>query len=125
MAAEVVLTGPLFDGRAQAAVEAFADDVEQRTAEAVAEDARLTLDRATRHPTGYYRSRVRAERQAGGVVATDGGVVYGPWLEGVARRNKSTGFKGYRAFRLAQQRVEQRVEQIAEQAFPKHKRKME
>lgn len=123
---DVGLTGPLFDGRAQAAVEGFAEDIEQRTAEALAENVRLVLDRSTRNATGRYRNTVHAERAGMGWSATDGGTLpYGPWLEGVAQRNKTSSFRGYHGFQLAQQAVEKRVDRIAEDAFPAHKRRME
>lgn len=126
MSVEVGLTGPLFDGRAEAAVEAFANDVEERVAEAVVQDVRLTLDREARNPTGRYRNSVRAERNGGGWSATDGGRLrYGTWLEGTSRRNRSTGFRGFHAFELAQAEAERQVNRIAEQAFPVHKRRME
>jgi hypothetical protein len=36
----------------------------------------------------------------------DSGVVYGPWLEGVGRRNKVSRFKGYSSFRKSLQDLE-------------------
>jgi hypothetical protein len=53
--------------------------------------------------TGNYRRNVsgRVETPFGEVkgVLTDGGVIYGPWLEGTSSRNMTTRFKGYASFR--------------------------
>ncbi len=72
--------------------------------------------RATfRNATGYYYSRVVNERrEATDRVVTDNGVIYGPWLEGVGRRNQITRFKGYANFRRGMQQVGRQVPAIAE-----------
>ena len=56
--------------------------------------------------TGHYRRNVngRVERLHG--LITDGGVIYGPWLEGVSSRNAATRFKGYASFRRTGQYLE-------------------
>ena len=59
--------------------------------------------------TGNYRRNINGEILANGNgLVHDNNVVYGPWLEGVSRRNASTRFKGYRMFRNAQQKVDRR-----------------
>ncbi len=71
-----------------------------------------------RHPTGYYYSRVVNERRGSrDRVVTDNGVIYGPWLEGVGKRNRTTRFKGYANFRRAGQQVEREAPAIAGPAF--------
>ena len=52
---------------------------------------------------GTYRSGVHSIVTGLSAVITDGGVVYGPWLEGTSSRNKTTHFKGYMSFRKTKQ----------------------
>lgn len=51
------------------------------------------------NPTGNYVAAVTSELRGDHAVVTDSGVIYGPWLEGVASRNEQSRFKGYAAFR--------------------------
>ena len=70
---------------------------------------------------GNYRRHLQTSRRGLTGILSDGGVVYGPWLEGTSSRNNSTRFKGYRSFRLTQQWLEKhRVPAI----MKKHIRKM-
>jgi len=43
---------------------------------------------------------------------TDGGVVYGPWLEGISSRNMTTRFKGYMTFRKTSQELEKKSREV-------------
>lgn len=50
--------------------------------------------------TGNYRRNVRPVwKDQLSALITDGGVIYGPWLEGTSSRNETTRFKGYASFR--------------------------
>lgn len=105
--------GPLFDGRAAAAgrrlVRDMSDTLGQRGKEMILE----RLGQVIKHPTGYYESQVRAEAHGSvDTVITDGGVVYGPWLEGTSSRNETTRFKGYGTFRRVAQELERDAEQL-------------
>jgi len=53
--------------------------------------------------TGHYRRNVHGFQIGLFGRISDGGVVYGPWLEGTSSRNKTTRFKGYRSFRRTHQ----------------------
>jgi hypothetical protein len=53
--------------------------------------------------------------QAHGSVVQDGGVIYGPWLEGVGSRNRTTRFKGYFTFRRTTAQLNVRATPIAEE----------
>jgi hypothetical protein len=66
------------------------------------------------HPTGYYESRVQATQETEfRWRVNDGGVVYGPWLEGVGSRNyPATRFRGYRSFEIVRNRMAQRSRAI-------------
>ena len=113
MTVVVHVSGPLFDGRAAGAVEAFLDDARRAVADQGANDVRAELGRVLRNPTGFYQSRVTTNAAAGTNVVTDGGVVYGPWLEGVGSRNQATRFKGYATFRRVTARLQDKAADIA------------
>lgn len=98
---DVDFSGPLFDGRAEAAGRRLVRDIRDTLSDEGEEMVRRQLGRVLRHPTGYYESQVRSSvRGSHDAVVTDGGVVYGPWLEGTGSRNETTRFKGYRTFRV-------------------------
>lgn len=56
--------------------------------------------------TGNYRRNVHSVVTDLHGLITDGGVVYGPWLEGTSNRNMTTRFKGYASFRRTAQWIE-------------------
>ncbi len=65
--------------------------------------------------TGNYRRNLsRFFRNQFTAIVDDGGVIYGPWLEGTSNRNKTTRFKGYAAFRKTRDFVRAKI--IPEQA---------
>lgn len=92
------------EAREDIAQEAF-DEVQQR------------LGAVLKNPTGYYESRVQVNTQANTIAITDGGVVYGAWLEGVSSRNDTTTFKGYQTFRKVLKNMEQKAETVADKAI--------
>lgn len=112
--------GPLFDGRAAAAIDAFTVDAENAVAEAGVNEVRQTLSGSLKNPTGFYESQIQTERRADTTLVTDGGVVYGPWLEGTSSRNTTTRFKGYAAFRRSVQRVQAQAPRIAEKTLQRY-----
>ncbi len=84
-------------------------DVANRTKQLVYEH----FDRLFRRQTGYYLSQLHVATQGGERVVTDGGVVYGPWLEGVGSRNSPvTRFRGYAAYRRARRLMQRQATQI-------------
>ncbi len=126
MRVDVDSRGPIFDGRAKLAAHDLASDLSEKVAEDGRRKVAENLHGSIRHPTGYYESHVRVEAQSSLVhVVTDGGVVYGPWLEGTGSRNSSTRFKGYASFRRALQETEGSVDNTARQILPSHIAKME
>lgn len=119
-------SGPVFDGRAAAAVDAFVDEAEREIAREGVNIVRAELDRVLKHPTGYYRSQIRTDRAGGDRVVTDGRVVYGPWLAGVGSRNyPKTSFRGYDHWRRATRRIQTLSRTVAERVLPKYLRRME
>lgn len=114
-------SGPIFDGRALVAAHAFVEDAKAEIAKQGAEDVRAALTPGHGYRSGYYRSQVHAT----GDKVTDGGVIYGPWLEGVGSRNATTRFKGYRIWRTTKQALQQKVVPIAERLLPKYLERMQ
>ncbi len=108
---DVDISGPLFNGRAQSVV----TEVLAETVGELAEEGRGMLGIRFIHdfkePTGYYESRVEAQRVTSELTRIhDNGVVYGPWLEGTGSRNfPVTRFKGYHAFREVTAELQRRA----------------
>lgn len=102
-------------GRPQRQLARVGDDIERTIAERGEQGVRQHLERVMRHPTGHYLSQVHVVRDGPGYAVTDGGVIYGPWLEGVGSRNSPvTRFPGYAAFRRATQLMEREAGRIAD-----------
>lgn len=95
----VVVKGKLFTTNVPGWMTSFVEEAKTAVAQEGVDLAHIMLDRVLQHPTGFYRSQVQVERVQNDLTVTDGGVIYGGWLEGVSERNKSTRFKGYHTFR--------------------------
>lgn len=72
------------------------------------------LRQVLQNPTGFYESNIQVERREVYRGVTDGGVIYGPWLEGTGSRNKTTRFKGYKTFRTVKQGLDADAEMLAQ-----------
>lgn len=103
---EVSSGGPIFNGLGPSIVVRSARDMEEHLAEAGADMVRTELMHVLRRETPYYRTQITTTEMYGRHVITDGGVVYGPWLEGTSERNKTTRFKGYATFRRMAQKLD-------------------
>jgi len=91
--------GPLFQpGRMQREVNNYLDTSEEELGSIAVAFIKSRLDAVLVNPTGFYKSQVRDDTRADGVVVHDNNVVYGPWLEGTSERNRRTNFKGYHVF---------------------------
>lgn len=114
---EVHTSGPLFDGRVERGIavglEDGLDDVAQRGVDLV----RFRLHGVLRAPTGHYESRIQVERAGSDRAVTDGGIIYGPWLEGVSERNHTTRFKGYATFRRTTGELDRQAGPIVDTAI--------
>jgi hypothetical protein len=112
--AKVVLSGPLFDGEAQRAADAFLAELSFK----VALSGQLMI-KTEAH--GFDKSGRNSGAAAGGVELVGqgqnyvirGGIRAGqyswPWLEGVSQRNTTTGFKGYKTFSRTRARMRKQV----------------
>lgn len=107
------VSGPLFDGRAEAAIDDFLDAAKSTVADVAVIELRTLGMSQYDHPTGFYVSTIHVERVMEDYVITDN-AVYGDWLEGVSSRNAATRFKGYKTFRLITQRLKRDAVVIAE-----------
>lgn len=112
--------GPVFDGRASRAADALVQDVVREVADEGLSIWRGNLNGSLRHQTGRYLSRTTVSRHGDQAVVHDQMMVYGPWLEGVGSRNRTTRFKGYFAMRRAFQRLVSRVPAIAERVLRRY-----
>lgn len=110
------MTGPLFDGRLERAVDAGVDQGAHDVADAGVTIVREELAQVLQHPTGHYQAEIQTERAVADWAVTDGGIVYGPWLAGTSERNRSTRFKGYSHWRRATQRLQGRAAGIVSDA---------
>lgn len=103
--ADVTVSGPFFDGRDHAVLDAMCDAIAEEVAAEGLQIVRFNSDTSFKTQTPHYITKLRV--QDAGVAARDvddSGVIYGPWLEGVGSRNfPRTRFKGYSMFRRAVQ----------------------
>lgn len=109
---EVTLSGPLFDGRAHEMIDRSCRDMEHHLADVGADFVRAELERVLRKETPYYRLQITTTEYPSRTVINDGGVVYGPWLEGTGSRNRTTRFKGYATFRRMEALLDARAQSI-------------
>lgn len=116
-------TGPLFDGVAKKELKAAVVAVQKEVADYAEFQWRMNLEGSLLNPTGRYQSHINVLRRGPDLVVNDGypgsGLLYGPWLEGVGTRNKTTRFKGYFALRRARNSVGQKVAEIARPVIDK------
>lgn len=114
MSVEVTYKGPLFSEDPVKVVDDMIDRIETELGQVVVDQIKARLDSVLQHPTGYYKSNITATNAADSILVSDRGVVYGPWLEGISSRNKTTKFKGYSTFRRVTQEVNAQVDKYAE-----------
>lgn len=125
MGIEVILTGPLFDGKAEAIATTMGAAISTAVAEAGVPIVQIELDRVLQHPTGYYRSHIAVTSKAPtSATISDGGVIYGPWLAGVGSRNATTRFKGYQHWRRATARLKVTAKEIANRVVAEYTKEM-
>jgi len=120
MGVDTTMGGPIYSGEAQAAVEDFLEEAAREVAQLGVNEIHARLGQVLEHPSGHYRNQVVTDRASTGWAVTDGGVVYGPWLEGTSSRNKTSRFKGYQTFRRTRQWLEGRATDVAEQELGRY-----
>lgn len=116
------VSGPLFDGRAEAAMPRIVAEIQDEVAAQASADVHLWMNRFFRHPTPYYETQVVTQRRADSTVITDRGVIYGPWLAGTGSRNApATRFAGYPHWRLATQQARDAAGRLAAAVVARHR----
>lgn len=106
--------GPAFDGALEAAVASSLIDAKLAVAKEGENMIRNRLGSVLQGPTGFYESQIQTDRVRQNIVITDGGVVYGPWLEGQSSLNRKSRFKGYKTFRITKRGLQGKAPTIAQ-----------
>ena len=135
----VTVQGPLFKGNAgrvfKEGVKNGMQELVEKGEEFIAERARprdqmpgmfLTMNEAApgQHSKGHYRRSISTEVKNLTGIIHDGGVVYGPWLEGISSRNQSTRFKGYGIFRRAREFISRNAQNVIDKHVRRVSRKL-
>ncbi|HWN01344.1 MAG TPA: hypothetical protein VNO54_30195 [Streptosporangiaceae bacterium] len=114
--------GPLFDGRARAAANAYVTRLERNLAEEGRTILLEELDRVLKTQTPFYTTQIKVEN---GRQITDSRVVYGPWLAGVGSRNfPVTKFKGYDHWIVTRDKLNARKQGIGERLLRRYTGRM-
>lgn len=117
--------GSVFDGRLQGAIRDACQDIERELADQGAAMMRANLGQVLQHPTGFYQSQIHSSPTLGGHwQVEDNGIVYGPWLEGVGSRNRTTRFKGYATFRRTAQQLDRHATEVARRIISRYIRRV-
>lgn len=112
---DVKMKGAIFDAaRSKAAAGRTVIAINDAIAQEGVHRVKQRLGQVLRHPTGYYESNIQVDRRSIYRGISDGGVVYGGWLEGVDPRNRTTRFKGYRTFRIIRQELQRDSASLAQ-----------
>lgn len=123
----VEIEGPLFDGRAEAALKRFEETAKRDVADAGLEMWQSGLVASFQHETGAYIESTRVVPVGSWQQIEDGMSLYGPWLEGTGSRNfPVTAFPGYHQARSTTQMLQAAVPSICEiNALPQLMRELE
>lgn len=114
----VNLSGPVFDGRADAASQRMVADIERDIAAQARSEVMTVLNASIKHPTPYYETQIRVRKTPTGQRVDDSGVVYGPWLESGAGRR--TRFRGYHAFAKATAAIQAKAGALAQRVITRY-----
>lgn len=111
----VDVSGPLFNGTAEHVIREWLNEAKQDVADEGVRMLQAVVMDKTGRATGQYQSEVHTHvvSQYNDVVISDY-VIYGPWLEGISERNRTTRFKGYHLWRRTRNELRKRATQIAE-----------
>lgn len=112
MPATVTLSGPFFhsgpvilDRMVRDIVAGVTKETEQRV-RILGQSMFRYADKSHHQVPGKWRNSVHGVVRGDEGIIDDGGIIYGPWLEGVGSRNRTTRFKGYRMWRTTLQNME-------------------
>lgn len=114
----VTFSGPFFSPGMASVVEHAVQETERQIVAFGVKAVREQLHSGHGVVTGRFRASITgqvSQSRHGIVFARD--AVKGPWLEGTARRNQTSRFKGYAMFRRGRERTESESERIADQVI--------
>ena len=116
----VSTSGPLFGNLAQDIVRDWLDAAKREVADmGVRELDAIVMDKTGRG-TGHYQSMITTRViRYNDVLITDP-VIYGPWLEGISKRNESTGFRGYHLWRRTRLRLRRTYKDVAQKKLEEY-----
>lgn len=107
------VSGPMFDGRAEAAIADYTDWAAHEVGHQAYADWHEYLDQSLQFPTGYYESTISVEDDTNASAVHDDGLIYNYWLEGIGRRNAPvTSFAGYHSARQAAIEAKAEIERL-------------
>lgn len=118
---DVIMTGPLFDGEAERALHDACQAAEERLARDAAGYVRMrtrSMNKSGRGGTGGAAASVSVRNEGGAFAArgeSHSGIVWWPWLNGDSRRNFTTRFPGYHAWREALSRAERDSQRVTDE----------
>ena len=92
---DVDTRGALFNEQGAQIMKNTEDKIEREVGCGGENDVHRVLHGVLRHPTGRFESSVNVKREGGDSVIHGDNIIYGPWLEGVGERNRTTRFRGY------------------------------
>jgi hypothetical protein len=116
---EVSTDGPILHGRGPEITHHWMDEVKRDIADEGEAMLRAFVMNKSGPSTGHYQSEIQTRTVApyNDLIIHDP-VVYGPWLEGVSERNRSTRFKGYHLWRITRQKLRAKAPEIAQAKLP-------
>lgn len=124
LAVTITQSGPFFTKRARPlrialgrAVQDLVEMGEQRLDQVLRPSPAgvyLSISQARRGQasTGHYRRSIHGEAKGLKGRIDDSKVVYGPWLEGISSRNKTTRFRGYASFRKTKDMLDKKAQGV-------------
>lgn len=121
--ADCRVSGPLANGDAERAAEDWARNTTQALADKGVELLRATPMNKTGRARGGFEGALKVQRvsptQTRIPGPTERRVTWAPWLEGVSKRNESTGFGGYHMFRKTRLQLQKMAPDIAQEELDK------
>ncbi|MFF6781446.1 hypothetical protein [Streptomyces sp. NPDC012510] len=115
-------SGPMFDGRAMRALNAYVDHLERNLADTGRTILLDELDRVLKTQTPYYATRIKVIERT---KIWDSRVKYGPWLAGIGSRNYPvTKFKGYDHWIITRDKLNARKVGIGERLLRRYTGRM-
>lgn len=114
-------SGPIFDGQARAVIDRIRAQAREEIAKEAANDVRAVIGHDARRRTGHYEGQVVTDLARRDVAIVKDLTRYGPWLEGVSKRNRDTRFRGYQQYaRVTQDLRRGKAAEIAERVLREH-----